>query len=126
MSERLGGETLDPGIRRVVELIQGAGFETTDSGDGQTKLANGWSADEALDYPHVFVETESGEMAPAADGVRALLKRNGVDIQAANDDGAPYIQATYDPVTGVAIIAVVGVSDDMLEPISPAGLTEGK
>ena len=46
-------EALDPGIRHVVEMLRDAGFDTSDSGDGETKV-DALASGDALPYPHVF------------------------------------------------------------------------
>jgi len=48
-------DEIDPGIRDVVRRLREAGYNTTDSGDGVTKFAEGGEAmDCALPYAHVL------------------------------------------------------------------------
>ncbi|MCL4848757.1 MAG: hypothetical protein KJ066_19585 [Acidobacteria bacterium] len=45
---------LDPGIRDIVRLLHGAGFVTTDSGDGVTKPPD----ERTFDVPHVVCRVD--------------------------------------------------------------------
>lgn len=48
-------EALDPGIREVVRYLRGLGYDTTDSGDGESKLVDGYDPACVLDVPHVAI-----------------------------------------------------------------------
>ena len=53
---------LDPGIRGIVRVLRYVGFNTVDSGDGETKLVAGYDPAEILPYPHVAIATEPEKM----------------------------------------------------------------
>lgn len=97
--------SLDPGIRRLVIALRKCGFDTTDSGDGVTKRAAGDV--DALRYPHVFVAVDPGEMVAEADRLNVVVTRLGVIVQE-QGAGAWFIQASYDPSSRTAILALCG------------------
>lgn len=95
---------LDPGIRKVVMWMRGHGFETTDSGDGITKLDAGDF--EALDEPHVFVKVEFDEMVAESKRLLGLLRELGLEV------GPGDVQASYDPVDESSVLMLVGIDDE--------------
>lgn len=101
-------EQLDPGIRRVVRLLREASFDTTDSGDGVTKLAAGWDREEVHDQPHVHCQVQRPN-----DIIRAALLMERVLTEAGVDLGRETvgIQAMYSPLDGIASVVLYGVSD---------------
>lgn len=110
-------ETLDPGIRRTVAWLRAHGFNTTDSGDGVTKLAADPPMECALDYPHVAILVEPHDLVDAADRLLALLLAAGVSMPVPSMDVfRPCIEASYCPVQGAALIVLCGVNDAMLYP----------
>ncbi len=96
---------LDPGIRDFVCWLNHHRFETTDSGDGVTKLAAGWPPEEAMDVPHVFIAVVPEDMVSEAIRLRDLIQSGGDRVP----EGA--ITASYDPANHVAILAVIGIDD---------------
>ena len=94
---------IDPGVRRLVALLNERGFNTTDSGDGVSKDPEArW-----IEHPHVFIRCESPEhMIAQSYRVVDVLTEVGVRW-----DGAANVEATWSPVDGVAIIMVTHVSD---------------
>jgi hypothetical protein len=109
---------IDPGVCKLVELLRTHGFETTDSGDGKAKLAEGAPLEDALDYPHVFIKTSRDELVDTANKVMMLLEENGVQLSVDNDTGEPFVTASYDPADESAVVGVIGVQDTMLNPAS--------
>ena len=102
--------TLDPGIRDTVQWMLDLGYETTDSGDGKTKPAQG-DAD-ALPYPHVSMRTTRERLTFDADKLLEQLREIGIPIAPAGEDASrPAIQATYDPADGSALLILTGVDD---------------
>lgn len=95
---------LDPGIRRLVVALREAGFETTDSGDGVSKPDVG----RVLDVPHVFIVIKPDAMVTESHRLVATLRSFGVRVKPG------VVQATYDPLDGVATLGVFGVNDAML------------
>jgi len=107
-------EEIDPGVRKLVAWLNDIGFTTTDSGDGLSKFACG--IDEALAFPHVALRCEPSELIDEAQRLRVRLALRGITCTA--PDGAfplrPMIEASYNPVDGVAVIFLSNVSDAML------------
>ena len=107
-------DQLDPGIRKVVRFARSLGIDTTDSGDGVTKLAAGWDPGEAMDFPHVWASFDDPHRAvTAASRLRRALRDKGVELQ---QNGLPgvTIEASFDPVTGISVVMLNGLSDEML------------
>lgn len=74
--EPIDYEQLDPGIRGIVRTLREAGFETTDSGDGVSKLGAGIVDDgvmEVLDMPHVAAKVSVDAMVGEAQRLQRLL-----------------------------------------------------
>lgn len=113
-------DELDPGIRKTVRLLRAAGFDTTDSGDGQSKFKNS-DAGCAIDMPNVFiVVADKHRIALEADRLLMFLKSQGVNFDVADDDleedaFGPHVEASYHPIAGVGILALFNVDDDVLE-----------
>lgn len=66
-------DELDPGIRDVVRTLHAAGFETTDSGDGESKPQAWYDCGEAIPFPHVLAETTPETMIADAERMAAVL-----------------------------------------------------
>lgn len=106
---------LDPGIRRTVVWLREHGFETSDSGDGISKLAAGDS--EALEVPHVVMEVHKHDLIEEADRLtRILSEERSIEVAqtSAQPGAAPEIQASYDPANEIAIIVLLGLDDERL------------
>ncbi len=95
---------LDPGVRRLVTLLQERGFTTTDSGDGVSKPAEARSFG---DMPHVCIRSGSGvEAIEDARRLVEVLATAGV-----SRDQIPQLQATWSPLDGIAMVLLLGVTD---------------
>lgn len=105
---------IDPGVRMLVSLLRQHGFDTTDSGDGQSKEENG------LDVPHVHIVCHAQLLVYEADRLHRVLAMHGVTIQPIAQEGAPCVQATYDPadVDSTGMVSLFGVNDAMIRPSS--------
>lgn len=102
-------EQLNPGIRRVVALLNVNGFETTDSGDGKT---HDHPCDR--DYAYVVIRTEVSRLANESDRLVALMAGAGVKVGPSNDRDEPCIEASFDPVDRTALIQLMHVDDELL------------
>lgn len=114
------GARLDPGIRRLVTLLRERGFNTTDSGDGVTKLQAAYCEEPTfsrptilhefgiLDVPHVVCVTAPEHMMGEARRLRALL-----DV-ALKDGTRASVDATWTAGADVATLMVSGVGDECL------------
>lgn len=112
-------EALDPGIRKLVRILRWYGFNTTDSGDGVTKFKGQEAPKDALPFPHVAMTVEPEQLVRTAKWLVVLFKALGVSIgQMTMDEASPSIEASYDPVTDVAVIMIAGIDDSMLGPFS--------
>lgn len=70
----LNYDTIDPGVRGLVRLLREHGFDTNDSGDGHSKIAQGYDPEQMAHVPHVATGMLSADVA-AAEAIRlhALL-----------------------------------------------------
>lgn len=75
MTDDLDYETIDPGVRRLVRLLRANGFHTNDSGDGHSKIAQGYDPEQMADVPHVVTRAMAPtEAASEAIRLHALLR----------------------------------------------------
>lgn len=96
---------LNPGIRVTVAVLRNAGFDTCDSGDGSTH-EHGCD----LDQPYVHIVVPKSRLIEETDRLFRLLQERGVKLDAMNEDNtAPTVQASYDPVAKAATISVFNV-----------------
>lgn len=126
-------ELLDPGIREVVRLLVKHGFHTTDSGDGESKRARGWTEDDGLiPFPHVHMYVEPDEIAVACRDLIGVLRGAGIEVVSQTEAWAevieehgndasgpdvkprPYIEVTYDPTGKRAIMGLFHVTSEMV------------
>jgi len=105
---------LNPGIRRFVALLREHSFDTTDSGDGET---HEHACDRDVGYVVIRV-AQPWKLTAEADRLRKLLVDQTIATSLIAGD-APFIQATYDPEDGTAIIELHGVHDRMLPTEAP-------
>ncbi len=113
MSEITGA--VNPGIQRTVALLRAHGFETTDSGDGQT---HDFTCDQPMPYVHIQVVPASALIARADDLLR-LITKYGVSFADSpfSPDGeiiGPHLEAHYSPADGLATISLFNVDDAAL------------
>lgn len=99
---------LNPGIRLTVAALSAAGFETCDSGDGETHQ-------EACDRegPYVVIKSSVHKLTAEAADLLLFLRHNGIEVVQIGCEGVQ-IQATYDPVDDTAIIDLSGIHDRLL------------
>lgn len=106
--------TLNPGIVRVVEWLRANGFDTTDSGDGQTH-------DHPCDRPYPYVVMRGVE----ADARRLAAHLRGLGIplppstEVWGEGETPIgvmIQYTYNPVEDLGLVELIGLDDAQLFP----------
>ena len=102
---------LDPGIREVVRLLRGWGFNTTDSGDGVSKLKRDPDMEGVLPVPHVHC------IADREDDVFEVARhlRERLLVQGLTDDDFQ-VQVMFDPCPGndTLTISVFGLNDEAL------------
>lgn len=104
---------INPGIRRLVALLNEAGWRTVDSGDGKT---HDFGCDRKGAY--VVIELGFGQLLVAeSHRLKAWLAAKGVETFPV-DPEKPCIQATYDPGDGSAFLDLTNVADDMLKELT--------
>jgi hypothetical protein len=119
---------LDPGIRKVVRLLNDNGYTTTDSGDGYSK--KGTDQEECmLEIPNVVILTDRENLLNEADRLLALLTEQGVqggpdqttveELAGPQPEGTEFgdgvmIEASYDPEGQSSVILLTGLDDDLL------------
>lgn len=117
MDSDINYDDLNPGIRETVRKLRSWGFDTCDSGDGDTHQ---YACD--LGYAYVAAEVEPRNMAAMADLLRAKLEEAGVsvgvqcdealiDVTKPHDAQGVFIEASYSPIDGRAILFLGGLSD---------------
>jgi hypothetical protein len=117
-SDMLAG--IDPGVKRLVAWLRVRGFNTTDSGDGKTKLAQGFTEDDGVcAYPHVAIKVRPAKLIDEADRLAILLwEEHGITIEPTPPEGnPPQIDASYCVPTNSAMILLNHVDDSMLKTV---------
>jgi len=108
--------TLNPGIRRLVRWLNDHGFETCDSGDGETHEC---TCDREYAYVVMTVK-DPFNLIDETLRLTRLVSGLGVPIAPITGDGTVVsIQASYDPAQASSFIDLMGLKDSML----PAELT---
>lgn len=111
MSKPAPTDDLNPGIRELVRRLNVAGFDTCDSGDGET---HDYECDR--DYPYVVIKLSAGQPLVASCQVVSMLVSSwGVRLRPQSLEGTPHIQGTYDPADGSSFIDLCNVTDSMLK-----------
>jgi len=125
-------DEIDPGIRKVVRLLNSNNLRTTDSGDGVSKVGGPHEGCMLTDpvtgkgIPNVTMVVAPSMLVEAADHLLALLTKHGVNVGpdeatvtelagpqpegTAYGDGV-FIEASYDPTSGTAILLLTGLDD---------------
>lgn len=107
---------IQPKMRRLVGWLNSWGYETTDSGDGVTNVEAGMEG--ALPFPHVvMVVHPPAALVTYSLGLLCDLEVIGVQMRGRSDR---WIEATYDPVDGVATMMLAGLTDaDVPQSVYP-------
>lgn len=103
---------LNPGIRATVAVLRANGFDTCDSGDGTTH-----EHECDLDQPYVHMVVAKSRLIEESDRLVRVLKEHGVKLDPMNEDNsAPTVQSSYDPVAKAATISVFNVKLEEAKP----------
>lgn len=94
---------LDPGIVDTVRVLWGAGFITTDSGDGRTKLLAGENDGSILPVPHVACRCDPKHLLDETDRAVAVLRAAGYHLHPTE---GWHVEGTYDG--GSALVMAYG------------------
>ena len=106
-----GDIPINPGVVRLVTLLNENGFVTCDSGDGATHAAE---CDREYPYACMVVD-DANTLVSESLRLVEVMRRYGVEVQQQDDGDAPCIQASFDPITKTAIIDLMNVTDAMLK-----------
>lgn len=106
-------DDINPGIRRTVALLIEAGFQTCDSGDGETHLHE---CDR--DHGYVAAAVRPAVAVAEADRLVKVLEGLGLRVEPLGWEKPPpgvvHVQATYLPASGYAFLEVEHIHDRML------------
>lgn len=99
MSDELDYAELDPGIVDVVRHLRARGYDTTDSGDGETKFkpGSGYNVSDLIEVPHVVVALRR------TDVLKASAHRLCEVLRARFGEGWA-VQASYDTNDGASVL----------------------
>lgn len=105
---------LDARIRETVRLLWREGFNPTDSGDGRKE-----GMECAIATPNVFMRVSEPRrsLVNETDRLAQLMAEHAVKVEEQGPEMGPghvSIQASYDPVTRIGVIALFGVDDELL------------
>lgn len=101
---------LNPGIVETVRYLNDRGFETCDSGDGETHKYE-------CDHPNPYVVVLSNEsigLTATADLVKEAVEALGIEFvvpSSTDTDSYPFIEASYSPVDKTGVVYVGNVRD---------------
>lgn len=102
--------TLNPNIRRTVALLRANGFDTQDSGDGET---HDFGCD--LECAYVHCRSSAAALVGDAHRMKSLLEGLGIVFTGLDEHGrGTSIEALFSPVDGLATVSVFGVDDRMI------------
>lgn len=99
---------MNPGIRLTVAWLDSIGFTTTDSGDGKT---HEYECDR--DHAYVVMVVDPEDLIAEAERLKRALTNRGIGVSSIGE-GAPAIQASYDPSNGLAVLDLMGLDDELL------------
>jgi hypothetical protein len=109
---------LNPKIVKTVNFLREHGFDTIDSGDGETH-----ACECDRDYPYVVMRSHPMELASEADRLAILLFRHGVRVgenseQDEQEHPLPCITASYDPINGRGLLELMFLSDENFQAVA--------
>jgi hypothetical protein len=100
---------INPNIQKTVEWLQAHGFETCDSGDGETH-----ECECDREYGFVAMKVAPEALITEARRLHELLVARGVHITEVNPEDKPCVQAYFDPADGHAILDLMYINDDLM------------
>lgn len=104
---------LNPGIRLTVACLNAAGFETCDSGDGDTH-----EFDTDREGSYVVIASSPESLVSDANSLLTFLELNHIQvIPLDSNESGVQIQAIYEPLDGTAVIDVSGIHDQLLPDV---------
>lgn len=109
-------DALNPGIRRTVQWLWSNGFQTCDSGDGET---HEFECD--FPRPNVVMLVEPDELISEGRRLYALLQSVGIHampLSGLDGDTTPYIEGHWSPCDNMAMLSLYEVTDSMLRDVS--------
>lgn len=101
---------INPGIRRVVALLNENGYRTVDSGDGKT---HDFECDREVGYVVVALSPDQ-RLEDSADDIYRILRIAGVPKEAFFGDSGIHIQANYCPSDSMRLIDISKIYDELL------------
>ena len=112
-SENVRNDTayeFNPNIEKTIKLLWVNGFNTIDSGDGETHI---FECD--LEFPYIHIMSDQNNIVDDCKDLKKIIEEytsKKVGLVGIGDDAS--IQGTYDPVDSTAIITLLNVTDACL------------
>ncbi|MEQ1494454.1 MAG: hypothetical protein ABL912_01660 [Novosphingobium sp.] len=101
----MNADELDPGIRDVVIALWAAGFKTTDSGDGVSRVGTEMDSENlVIPWPHVVCEVEPHMMVTEARRASEVMTELGYAM--GPQGRGPSVTASFDPGDESAILFI--------------------
>lgn len=110
-------DELDPNIRNTVRWLRSHGFNTTDSGDGKSKLKTGeFDDNDLINIPHVAMTADPAVLIMEANRLSDIVEDLNIATTevGSEDDNLVQIQASYDPLNEVGLIVIFNIHDELL------------
>jgi hypothetical protein len=105
---------INPGIVKLVAMLQAHGFNTTDSGDGVTNVP---LMECVLETPHVFMKVDPDKMIAESNRLYELMRDKAnfdQDIEMIPPQPTGAIEVSYSPIDKTAVIALLNLDDDFV------------
>jgi hypothetical protein len=106
---------INPGIVKIVAMLQANGFNTVDSGDGVTNVE--LELEDALEFPHVFMVVDPDKLVTESQRLYDLLEpaaNFNPDVEMIPDQPLGTIEVSYSPVDKSCVMALSGLDDAFL------------
>lgn len=103
---------INPGVAKLVAMLQAHGFMVTDSDDGVTGVELGLK--DTLDFPHVFMAAPADQVIAESHRLYDLLRDKAcfdLMVDRGPDQPLSLIEASYSPVSWFAVLDLSNLND---------------
>lgn len=105
---------INPGVVKLVAMLQAHGFNTTDSGDGVTNVP---LMEGVLARPHIFIVVEPDKMIYESHRLYELMQDKAnfdQDVEMIPPQPTGVIEVSYSPIDKTAVIGLLNLDDDFV------------